>query len=182
MSIITTIMNSATGQPIQKMTFGRMLKPWASFNRESGELVTADRVHVGKPAPGKFVTPVEVGSRPRADKDGRVQRGLGRTALYVASRHRACAAPVSSLAGDDRSRVPVPDRPAAIAPGAMKMLRPANKRGGRPFPLVPPRRAASHAARGSSACVPAFQMRPALFGGTAGSLLPPTRRPGPVRC
>lgn len=66
MSIIATIMNSATGQPIQKMTFGRMPKPWASFNLETGELVTADRVHVGKPAPGKFVAPVEVWVTPKA--------------------------------------------------------------------------------------------------------------------
>ena len=60
MSVIATIMNSATGRPIQKMTFGRMPKPWASFTLESGELVTAERIHVGKPAPGKFVAPVEV--------------------------------------------------------------------------------------------------------------------------
>lgn len=66
MSIIATIMNTATGQPIQKMTFGRMPKPWASFNLETGELVTADRVHVGKPAPGKFVAPVEVWVTPKA--------------------------------------------------------------------------------------------------------------------
>ena len=60
MSVIATIMNFATGRPIQKMTFGRMPKPWASFTLESGELVTAERIHVGKPAPGKFVAPVEV--------------------------------------------------------------------------------------------------------------------------
>ncbi len=60
MGVIATIMNSATGQPIQKMTFGRMPKPWASFNLATGELVTADRVHIGKPAPGKFIAPVEV--------------------------------------------------------------------------------------------------------------------------
>ena len=60
MSIKATIMNSATGQPIQTMTFGRMPKPWASFNLATGELVTAERIHVGKPAPGKFVAPVEV--------------------------------------------------------------------------------------------------------------------------
>ena len=65
MTIVATIMYSATGQPIQKMTFGRMPKPWASFNLESGELVTADRVHVGKPAPGKFVAPVEVWVTPK---------------------------------------------------------------------------------------------------------------------
>lgn len=66
MSIVATIMNSTTGQPIQKMTFGRMPKPWASFNLETGELVTADRVNVGKPAPGKFVAPVEVWVTPKA--------------------------------------------------------------------------------------------------------------------
>jgi hypothetical protein len=60
MSIIATIMNTATGRPIQKMTFGRMPKPWASFNLETGELVTADRVEVGKPAPGKFIAPVDI--------------------------------------------------------------------------------------------------------------------------
>lgn len=65
MSVVAIIMNSATGQPIQKMTFGRMPKPWASFNLESGELVTADRVQVGKPAPGKFVAPVEVWVTPK---------------------------------------------------------------------------------------------------------------------
>ena len=65
MSVIATIMNSTTGQPIQKMTFGRMPKPWASFNLESGELVKADRVHVGTPAPGKFISPVEVWVTPK---------------------------------------------------------------------------------------------------------------------
>lgn len=65
MSITATIMNSATGQPIQKMTFGRMPKPWASFNLETGELVTADRVQVGKLAPGKFIAPVEVWVTPK---------------------------------------------------------------------------------------------------------------------
>lgn len=65
MSIIATIMNSTTGQPIQKLTFGRMPKPWASFNLASGELVTADRVEVGKPAPGKFVVPVSVWVTPK---------------------------------------------------------------------------------------------------------------------
>ncbi|CAN5400576.1 hypothetical protein BH10PSE14_BH10PSE14_44380 [soil metagenome] len=65
MSVIATIMNSVTGQPIQKLTFGRMPKPWASFNLASGELVTADRVEVGKPAPGKFVVPVAVWVTPK---------------------------------------------------------------------------------------------------------------------
>jgi len=60
MAVIATIMNTATGQPIQKMTFGRMPKPWVSFNLATGELVTADRVEVGKPAPGKVVVPVSV--------------------------------------------------------------------------------------------------------------------------
>ncbi len=60
MAIIATIMNTATGRPVQKMTFGRMPKPWASFTLSSGELVSAERIDVGKPAPGKFVAPVEV--------------------------------------------------------------------------------------------------------------------------
>lgn len=60
MSILATIMNTATGRPIQKMTFGRMPKPWASFNLATGELVTAERIDIGKPAPGKFITPVDV--------------------------------------------------------------------------------------------------------------------------
>jgi hypothetical protein len=60
MSIIATIMNTVTGLPIQKMTFGRMPKPWATFNLATGELVSAERVQVGKPAPGKFITPVDV--------------------------------------------------------------------------------------------------------------------------
>lgn len=42
------------------MTFGRMPKPWASFNLETGELVTAERIDIGKPAPGKVITPVDV--------------------------------------------------------------------------------------------------------------------------
>lgn len=60
MSIIATIMNTATGLPIQKMTFNRMPKPWASFNLATGELVVAERINVGKPAPGKFTAPVDI--------------------------------------------------------------------------------------------------------------------------
>ena len=60
MAIVATIMNTATGRQIQKMTFGRMPKPWASFNLETGELVTAERIDVGKPEPGKFTAPVSV--------------------------------------------------------------------------------------------------------------------------
>lgn len=67
MGIIATIMNSATGKPIQKMAFGRMPKPWASFTLESGELVTAERIDVGKPAPGKFAAPVDVWVRLKGD-------------------------------------------------------------------------------------------------------------------
>jgi len=66
MGIIATIMNSSTGRPIQKMSFGRMPKPWASFNLETGELVTAERIDVGKPAPGKFVAPVEIWVTPKS--------------------------------------------------------------------------------------------------------------------
>ncbi len=65
MSIVATIMNSTTGQPIQKFTFGRMPKPWASFTLASGELVKADRVDVGKPAPGKVIVPVSVWVTPK---------------------------------------------------------------------------------------------------------------------
>lgn len=60
MSIIATIMNAATGQPIQKMTFGRMPKPWASFNLATGQLVTAERIDVRKPEPGKFGASIEI--------------------------------------------------------------------------------------------------------------------------
>jgi hypothetical protein len=60
MSIIATIMNAATGQPIQKMPFGRMPRPGAAFVLETGERVVAQRVDVAKPAPGKFVSPVHV--------------------------------------------------------------------------------------------------------------------------
>ncbi|MDE1917306.1 MAG: hypothetical protein KGJ57_14640 [Sphingomonadales bacterium] len=65
MSIVASIMNTKTGLLIQKMTFTRMPKPWISFNLASGELVTADRVTVGKPAPGKFITPVEIWVSPK---------------------------------------------------------------------------------------------------------------------
>jgi len=65
MSIIANIMNTKTGQLIQKMPFGRMPKPWISFTLASGELVTADRVTVGKPAPGKFITPVDIWVTPK---------------------------------------------------------------------------------------------------------------------
>jgi hypothetical protein len=60
MPIIATIMNTVTGRPLQKMTFGRIPKPWATFNLETGEQVTAERIDVGKPAPGKFVAPIDV--------------------------------------------------------------------------------------------------------------------------
>jgi|TARA_R110000796_G_scaffold8843_60_gene29952 hypothetical protein len=68
MAIIATIMNSTTGQPIQKMTFGRMPKPWASFSLESGELVTAERIDVGTPAHGKFIAPVSIWVTPKTPK------------------------------------------------------------------------------------------------------------------
>jgi hypothetical protein len=66
MAVIATIMNTTTGQPIQRMSFGRMPKPWASFTLENGERVTADRVEVGKPAPGKVVAPISVWVTPKA--------------------------------------------------------------------------------------------------------------------
>lgn len=60
MSINVTIMNTVTGSPIQKMSFERMPKPWASFTLSDGQMVTAERIDVGKPAAGKFVAPVDV--------------------------------------------------------------------------------------------------------------------------
>ena len=60
MSVTAPFIDTATGLPIQKMVFGRMPKPWASFTLESGQLATADRVEVCKPAPGKFAVPVSV--------------------------------------------------------------------------------------------------------------------------
>jgi hypothetical protein len=60
MAVVATIMNTLTGLPIQKMRFERMPKPWASFTLENGKLVTAERIDVGKPAPGKFIAPVDV--------------------------------------------------------------------------------------------------------------------------
>ena len=68
MSIVATIMNSTTGQPIQKMTFGRMPKPWASFNLATGELVTAERIDVRKPAPGKILSSVAIWVTPTASR------------------------------------------------------------------------------------------------------------------
>jgi hypothetical protein len=65
MGIVATIMNTATGQPIQKMSFGRMPKPWATFTLETGELVKADRVEVSKPALGNVVVPVSVWVTPK---------------------------------------------------------------------------------------------------------------------
>jgi len=66
MSITATIMNAATGEPIQKMIFGRMPRNGAAFVLASGERVTAQRVDVGKPAPGKFVSPVDIWVIPAA--------------------------------------------------------------------------------------------------------------------
>lgn len=65
MSITATIMNSATGQPIQKMKFNRMPKPWASFTLETGEMVAAERIDIGKPAPGKFTAPIDIWVTPK---------------------------------------------------------------------------------------------------------------------
>lgn len=67
MTITATIMNTATGQPIQKMSFGRMPKPWASFNLATGELVTAERIDVTPPAPGKFAATVQIWVKVKAE-------------------------------------------------------------------------------------------------------------------
>lgn len=60
MGIIATIMDAETGAPIQKMSFGRLPRTGAAFVLESGVRVIAQRVDVGKPAPGKFVSPVSI--------------------------------------------------------------------------------------------------------------------------
>jgi len=60
MSIKATIMDAATGAPIQTFLFGRRPYVGTDFTLESGERVTAQRVDIGKPAPGKFITPVDV--------------------------------------------------------------------------------------------------------------------------
>ena len=60
MAVTATIMNAVTGRPLQRMTFERMPKPWSSFSLSTGELVTAERIDVGKPAPGKFAVPVDI--------------------------------------------------------------------------------------------------------------------------
>jgi hypothetical protein len=65
MSVTATIMSAATGQPLQKMTFGRMPRPYASFNLESGELVQVQRIEVGKPAAGKVIAPVSIWVEPK---------------------------------------------------------------------------------------------------------------------
>lgn len=65
MSIKATIMNTATGKPIQTFLFGRRPYIGTDFTLESGERVTAQRVDIGKPAPGKFITPVDVWVTPK---------------------------------------------------------------------------------------------------------------------
>ncbi|WP_294391542.1 hypothetical protein [uncultured Sphingomonas sp.] len=60
MTIIATIIDTASGAAIQKMKFGRMPRYGAAFVLESGKQVIAQRVEVGKPAPGKFISPVSV--------------------------------------------------------------------------------------------------------------------------
>lgn len=67
MSITATIMNTTTGQPIQKLSFERMPKPWVTFHLESGEQVTGERIDIGKPAPGKFSTPVYIWVTPKSN-------------------------------------------------------------------------------------------------------------------
>ena len=65
MSIKATIMNAATGKPIQTFLFGRRPYVGTDFTLETGERVSAQRVDIGKPAPGKFITPVDVWVTPK---------------------------------------------------------------------------------------------------------------------
>jgi hypothetical protein len=60
MTVIATIVDSTTGTAIQKIKFGRMPRIGHAFVLESGQQVVAQRVEVGKPAPGKFISPVNV--------------------------------------------------------------------------------------------------------------------------
>ena len=46
--------------------FGRRPYAGTDFTRETGECVTAQRVDIGKPKPGSFVTPVDVWVTPKA--------------------------------------------------------------------------------------------------------------------
>lgn len=66
MSITATIMNASTGAPIQRMKFGRIPRIGAGFVLETGERVTAQRVDIGKPQPGKFIAPIDVWVVPKA--------------------------------------------------------------------------------------------------------------------
>jgi hypothetical protein len=66
MSINATIMNAATGETLQRHAFGRMPFVGTAFHLASGERVTAQRVDVGKPEPGKFITPVHVWVTPKS--------------------------------------------------------------------------------------------------------------------
>ena len=65
MSIKATIMNSTTSKPIQTFLFGRRPYVGTDFTLETGERVSAQRVDIGKPAPGKFITPVDVWVTPK---------------------------------------------------------------------------------------------------------------------
>ena len=65
MGINATIMSMTTGQQLQKHMFGRMPTLGAGFTLLTGERVTAQRIDVGKPAPGKFATPVDVWVTPK---------------------------------------------------------------------------------------------------------------------
>ena len=60
MSIKASVMNIATGRKIQDHIFGRRPFVGTAFHLQNGERVTAARIDIGKPAPGSFVTPVEV--------------------------------------------------------------------------------------------------------------------------
>jgi len=66
MSIKATIINATTGEAVQKHVFGRMPTLGTPFNLETGERVSVQRIEVGKPAAGSFVTPVTVWFTPKA--------------------------------------------------------------------------------------------------------------------
>lgn len=66
MGINATIMNAATGAPIQHHSFGRLPYVGTAFTLTTGERVTAQRVDIGKPVPGRAGTPVDVWVTPKA--------------------------------------------------------------------------------------------------------------------
>lgn len=67
MTFIATIVDAAAGATVQKIKFGRVPRAGSAFVLETGRQVVAQRVEVGKPGPGKYVSPVIVRATSAAD-------------------------------------------------------------------------------------------------------------------